>query len=757
MTDEPVLAVEGLSVEFSGHPDWLRVVDDVSFEIQPGETVGLVGESGSGKTVTSLAAMGLLPRRAARIAAGTVRLDGRDLQRLTSTERRQVRGRDMSMVFQEPMTSLNPAFSVGNQIAETLRVHRGLTRRQALAQAVDLLELVGVPDAARRVKDYPHTFSGGMRQRAMIAMAVACQPRLLIADEPTTALDVTVQAQVLDLLRRLQAEFGMAMLFVTHDLGVVANACHRVVVLYAGQVVEQAVAADFFARPRHPYARGLLDAMPQVGDPRERLRAIPGEVPRPETFPSGCRFQPRCPYAEPRCAEAPIALRPRGTEQPWAVHGLMIDSSGTASAEPLVRCVRQDQLDLTFSVAGPGRVGARGADRQLSAETSGELLRVRNLAKHFPVHSSVLRREVGKVKAVDGIDLTVGAGETLGLVGESGSGKSTVARLILRLIEPSSGSIWLSGEELTSLRSAELRRARRAIQMVFQDPYSSLNPRATIGDIVSEPLVVHDDLTSDERRARVRELLNQVGLDPAMARRYPHEFSGGQRQRIAIARALALRPSLVVCDEPISSLDVSTQSQVINLLADLQAELGLAYLFVSHDLSIVRRISHRIAVMYLGQIVETGPADEVYERPTHPYTEALLSAIPQPVPDAGASAARIVLTGDLPSPFDPPGGCRFHTRCPYTMDICMTEEPDALVTSAGTTVTCHLHRHGPVLGGRSVRSAHAARADLVPRRLRSLRVERRRAVQWRFHYPPRPCQQPADGGDAAHAAGLDGM
>ncbi len=455
--------------------------------------------------------------------------------------------------------------------------------------------------------------------------------------------------------------------------------------------------------------------MPQVGDPRERLRAIPGEVPRPEAFASGCRFHPRCAYAEHRCAEAPVVLQRPGSGHPWVGQGLVSDSSGGASAEPLVRCVRQDELDLTFSVRGTPRPSQ--SERGRGGEAGGgaaDLLRVSNLAKHFPVHSSVLRRAIGKIKAVDGIDLTIGAGETLGLVGESGSGKSTVARLIVRLIAPTSGSIWLSGEELTSLQSAALRRTRRTIQMVFQDPYSSLNPRASIGDIVGEPLVVHEDLSSDERRVRVRDLLDQVGLDPEMARRYPHEFSGGQRQRIAIARALALRPSLVVCDEPISSLDVSTQSQVINLLADLQVELGLAYLFVSHDLSIVRRISHRIAVMYLGQIVEVGPADEVYERPTHPYTEALLSAIPLPVPDARGAAARIVLTGDLPSPIDPPAGCRFHTRCPYAMDICMNEEPEAFTTPAGATVRCHLHLHGPVLGGQSVRSAQRPTAGSVP-------------------------------------------
>ncbi len=369
MTGQPVLAVESLSVEFRGQPDWVRVVDDVSFEIQPGQTVGLVGESGSGKTVTSLAAMGLLPRRAARIAQGSLRLEGRDLRTLTTKERRHVRGRDMSMVFQEPMTSLNPAFTIGNQIAESLRVHRGLSRREGLARAVDLLELVGVPDAQRRVKDYPHTFSGGMRQRAMIAMAVACKPRLLIADEPTTALDVTVQAQVLDLLRRLQAESGMAMLFVTHDLGVVANMCDRVVVLYAGQVVEQAMAAEFFTRPRHPYAKGLLDAMPQVGEPGRRLRAIPGDVPRPEAFASGCRFSPRCTHAELRCTEAPMVLRRPGAVQTLEA-GAHTNDSGL-SGGPLARCVRQDELDLTFSLEGrpPLRAddnaegAARDADR----------------------------------------------------------------------------------------------------------------------------------------------------------------------------------------------------------------------------------------------------------------------------------------------------------------------------------------------------------------------------------------------------------
>jgi peptide/nickel transport system ATP-binding protein len=689
-----LLSVEGLSVQFATTGGWVTVVDDVGFHIEPGETVGLVGESGSGKTVTSLAILGLLPRRTSRVEKGTIRLDGRDLRSLTPLEMRRLRGQEISMIFQEPMTSLNPAFTVGNQIAEAVRIHLGVSRRAAMARAVELLELVGIPDASRRIKDYPHAFSGGMRQRAMIAMAVACNPRLLVADEPTTALDVTVQAQVLELLRGLQAELGMGILFVTHDLGVVANVCNRVVVLYAGQVVEQAPADRFFARPRHPYAEGLLTALPQASQPGSPLATIEGEVPRPESLPRGCRFHPRCRYVQPACHDQPVSLVP---------------VSSVEGAQ--VRCLRHEELDLSRSapprdptVASDVLVSGPTTRTEESGPETAKVVELFGLSKSFPVHSSVLRRVVGRVRAVDGVDLTIAVGETVGLVGESGSGKSTLARLLLRLIEPTAGHVHLGGRDLTTMAAGPLRRARRDMQMVFQDPYSSLNPKITVGEIVGEPLEVHDGLRREARQERVAELLVQVGLASDMGRRYPHEFSGGQRQRIAIARALALNPRLVVCDEPISSLDVSTQSQVINLLSDLRRRLGLSFLFIAHDLSVVRHISDRIAVMYLGQIVELGVAEEVYLRPAHPYTEALLSAIPMPDPTGTSHRHRIVLRGDVPSPLHPPEGCRFHTRCPHAMDLCVRVEPPPFTTPAGTIVRCHLHLHGPTLDGRSVTS-----------------------------------------------------
>jgi peptide/nickel transport system ATP-binding protein len=679
-----LLAVDGLEVAFATARGWLPVVEDVGFTVAPGETLGLVGESGCGKTVSSLAVIGLVSKRSGRVRTRSLRFDGRDLGALSPGEMRQIRGREISMIFQEPMTSLNPAFTVGNQIAETVRVHRRVSRREAWQRAIEMLERVGIPDPHRRVKDYPHAFSGGMRQRAMIAMALACDPKLLIADEPTTALDVTIQAQILELMRSLQHEFGMAILFVTHDLGVVADICDRVAVMYAGQVVEQESVSDLFARPRHPYTAALLASMPQLAQRGSTLRVIPGQVPRPEDFPVGCRFAPRCEHRADVCIAGPVALHACGDpEQP-------------ATAE--VRCARADEIQL----AGSAWTAPSATVEPAKAGGAEPLLEVRGLTKAFPVHTGLLRRVVGHVRAVDGVDFTIAPGETLGLVGESGSGKSTTARLVLRLIEPTAGSVVLDGREVTTLSGAELRRARRGMQIVFQDPYSSLDPRCTIADTVGEPLEVHEGLRGRARDHKVAELLDQVGLGRHLMRRYPYEFSGGQRQRIAVARALALNPRLLLCDEPVSSLDVSTQSQVINLLKDLQDQLGLSYLFIAHDLSVVRHISNRIAVMYLGRIVETGAADEVYTRPTHPYTEALLSAIPVPDPRAQRERHRIVLHGDVPSPLSPPSGCRFHPRCEYAMDICRTVEPIPFTTSAGTTVACHLHTEGPKLAGEPV-------------------------------------------------------
>jgi peptide/nickel transport system ATP-binding protein len=698
--DAALLQVDGLRIEFLTRGTWLPVMEEASFSVREGTTLGLVGESGSGKTVSALAVMGLLPAKVSRVA-GTIRFEQQELTRLDQARLRRIRGNDIAMIFQEPMTSLNPAFTVGNQVAEQVRTHLGVSRAVARRMAIEMLDRVEIPRAAIRAEDYPHAFSGGMRQRVMIAMALSCSPKLLIADEPTTALDVTTQAQIVELLHTLQREENMAMIFVTHDLGVIADVADDVVVMYAGQIVEHHSARNLFARPRHPYTEALLHSIPQLTPRGEPLHAIPGMVPRPDQFPSGCRFAPRCSYARDVCTSAPVPMRASSVLGDGASAG---PSGDGRESSGLTRCVRQDELHLS---GPPGEVGAAvtkstARESELATEVEAPVLQVTGLVKDFPIRSGILRRVTGAVRAVDEVSLRIDAGTTLGLVGESGSGKSTLARLVLRLIDPTAGAVVVEGKDVTTLRGPALRRHRETMQLVFQDPYSSLDPKQSIADIVGEPLAIHTSMNRADRELRVAQLLSQVGIGSYALPRQPHEFSGGQRQRIAIARALALEPRLLVCDEPVSALDVSTQSQVINLLTDLQSHLDIAYLFIAHDLSVVRHISHRIAVMYLGQIVEVGDADEVYTRPTHPYTAALLSSIPVPDPARQHERKRILLRGEVGEQTEAHQGCRFRNRCPFAMEICAQVEPEPYLTPTATTVRCHLHTAGPALAGRTV-------------------------------------------------------
>ncbi|RLJ65358.1 ABC transporter ATP-binding protein [Sulfurisoma sediminicola] len=634
-----LLSVRDLSVSIAaGKP-----VDGVSFDIAPGATFALLGESGCGKSMTALALMRLLPETA-RIAGGSVRFGDTELTQVPERAMRGLRGGGMAMIFQEPGTSLNPVMTVGRQIEEAIELHGGK------GKAVELLDAVGIPDAARRVREYPFQLSGGMKQRAMIAMALAGDPQLLIADEPTTALDVTIQAQVLDVLRDLQRERGMAMLLISHDLGVVARMADHVGVMYAGQLVEVAPREGFFSAPAHPYSRALFAALPDAARRGGELASIPGSVPPLATRFSGCRFAERCAEVLPACREAPPAWRDLGEGQ-------------------RVRCIRVE--------AEKSAPATRRAEEGALAAAE-PLLTVADLAVHFPIRRGILQRTVGHVRAVDGVSLDLPAGRTLALVGESGCGKTTAGKALLHLIPPTAGSVRFAGRAIADL-------AARDMQMVFQDPYGSLNPRLRIGEIIAEgmrALAVPGD-----HGARIGELLVQVGLAAEMAGRWPHEFSGGQRQRIAIARALAVNPKLLVLDEPTSALDVSVQAQILNLLRELQARLGLAYLFITHNIAVVDYIAHEVAVMYLGRIVERGQVQEVLRAPRHPYTQALLSAVPRV--DAQGQE-RLVLQGDMPSPANPPTGCHFHPRCPRATAECAASYPQETRLSATHGVRCVL-------------------------------------------------------------------
>ncbi len=662
---DALLRVEGLVAQLR---NGARIVDGISFDIAAGETFALLGESGCGKSMTALSLLRLLPDGVVH-GGGSVRLGGVELTRLREREMREVRGGTAAMIFQEPGLSLNPVLTVGRQIAEALALHRNLRGAAANARVAELLDQVGIPDSARRVHEYPFQLSGGMKQRVMIAMALAGQPRLLIADEPTTALDVTIQAQVLKLLRDTQDSTGMAMLLITHDLGVVAENAHRVGVMYAGRIVEQASREQLFRQPLHPYTQKLFAAIPDMQRRGEPLAAIPGSVPPPDAVAQGCSFAERCDRAWERCREQ----APEWTQ--------VQEGRG-------VRCHLYAE-----PVAGSPWPAAKEPESEpvgckLPA-TGYPLLQVEDLRVHFPIRKGILQRPVGQVKAVDGVSLEIPQGRTLALVGESGCGKTTLGKALLQLVQPTAGSVRLAGGELVGLDARSLRKRRSAMQMVFQDPYASLNPKMRVAEILEEGMgALGIGADSAARQAHIDGLLDKVGLARDSKWRYPHEFSGGQRQRIAIARALAVSPQLLVCDEPTSALDVSVQAQILNLLKSLQLELGLSYLFITHNLAVVEYLAQEVCVMYLGRIVERGAAGEVLRAPKHPYTQALLAAVPR---IDGSGREHVRLEGDLPSPADPPPGCHFAPRCPQADARCRNAYPGAIECSPTHIVNCFLY------------------------------------------------------------------
>ena len=645
---DKVLEVRDLHVTFPSEAGPVRAVRGLSFDLVAGETMAIVGESGSGKSVTSLAIMGLHPEPT-RIT-GSIKLHGSELLGSTDGELSKLRGRDMAMIFQDPLSALTPVYTIGDQIVETIQTHYDVPKAKAWARAVELLDLVGIPNPKQRVKAFPFEFSGGMRQRAMIAMSIANAPDVIIADEPTTALDVTIQAQILEVLKKAQQETGAAIIMITHDLGVVAGMSDRVTVMYAGRPVEQGTVDDIFYRPRMPYTIGLLGTVPRLDQSNDgALPVLEGNPPSVVDLPPGCPFVPRCPMAVDLCLGVEPELE--STDEP-----------GHRAACHRVRDVIGG--NLTHSDIFPAPELASSELATVPREDRPVVIELDGLKRHYPLmKGAIYRRQVGTVYAVDGIDLEVRAGETLGLVGESGCGKTTTLLEILNLGTPTGGSVKVLGRDTNGLDRKSRKALRRDLQVVFQDPMASLDPRMPIFDIIAEPMAVHG-YSKDVIQQRVGELLQLVGLEPSHANRYPQHFSGGQRQRIGIARALSVEPKVMALDEPVSALDVSIQAGIINLLDDLKGKLGLSYLFVAHDLAVVRHIADRVAVMYLGKIVEIGDVDEVYNSPVHPYTQALMSAIPIPDPQTERTRERIMLYGDLPSPADPPSGCKFRTRCP---------------------------------------------------------------------------------------------
>jgi len=661
-----VLSVKNLRTEFRMRTANVVAVDGVSFDIAAGECVGLVGESGCGKTTIGTSIMRLLPNTG-HIIGGSVELEGEDLASLPEEEMQKVRGNRIAFIPQDPMTSLNPTMTIGRQIAEGYVLHKGVSKEEGMRRAVEMLKLVEMPRPEERIKQYPHELSGGLRQRVIIAMALVCEPKVLIADEPTTALDVTIQAQILDLIDRLRKELRMAVLLITHDMGVIAGRTDRVVVMYAGKKAESAKTKTIFEEMRHPYTQALLNAVPKMDEAGYRLKSILGLPPDLSKEIQGCRFASRCQSVQDKCR----------------------------AEEPTINTEAQDGHEFAcfFPVQGRGQATTvRIENKKRDLGSAKVLLEVDKLEMLYPVRSNGLgRRVVNKVNAVSQISFTIAEGESFGLVGESGCGKTTTGKMITGLETPTSGSLKYEGQEIFTLKGAERRKARRNIQMMFQDPYSSLDPRQTVGSILTEPFKIQGEGTSAERKAKVAALLEQVGISPSASLRYPHEFSGGQRQRIGLARALALKPKLLIADEPVSALDVSIQAQILNLIKDLQEDLNLSLIMISHDLGVIRYMADNVGVMYLGKLVEVGPSSEIYKNPVHPYTRGLLDAVP-----GEERSGRAVISGELPSPMDPPSGCRFRTRCPKAQEVCTTEEPEMQDYGVGHRAACHFPLRQPV-------------------------------------------------------------
>ena len=679
MDYSPLLDIQDLHTDIEIRSGVVHALSGVDLYVNPGETLGIVGESGSGKTMTALSLMGLLPQ-GGRVSSGSIFLDGQDLTKMPLHAKRKLRGTKVGMIFQDPLTSLNPTMKIGLQVCEPLRVHKKMSKKDALERAVEILKRVGMPRPEIVINNYPHQLSGGMRQRVMIAMALVCEPRILIADEPTTALDVTTQMQILDLIDELRDEYQMGVILITHDLGVVAGHTDRVAVMYAGRIVETAPTKTLFTEPKHRYTSSLMAALPERAlAAGTKLFSIPGAPPSLTNLPVGCRFASRCLWAGAECVDRYPDLSGEGFHTYSCFHPVQEGDESPAELQAKL----EGSAPVDEAVAEPGTPVVYGE----VDDTVEVLLDVKEASREYASSGAgFLKRDKGVVSAVDRVSITLKKGETYGLVGESGCGKSTMGRLIAGLEPPSGGAIELGGRDLATLKGRDAVRIHRDVQMMFQDSYAAMDPRMRIDQILAEPMSIQKTGNARQIAERIMEILEQVGLTEEILDRYPHEFSGGQLQRIGFARSLTLAPDLIVADEPVSALDVSVQAQVLNLMKDLQQELGLSYLFISHDLAVVQYMADRIGVMYLGRIVEEGPASEVVKNPKHPYTKALIDSIPVPDPEFVHDESAIKLTGEPPSAVNPPEGCRFRPRCPFAGEECKVQP---VLTDETHRVACH--------------------------------------------------------------------